>query len=329
MAKIITGEIARREVTRRGWNFSPFVGSVRVTGEFFIRAGSVTIFRGPDLVKQWEDSMPGIRWVKLAGTESVTCVSTTIMLIAAAFQPVAVPTTAIATVPSVVLPQAVLGGGGWLSLEIWRGGVRSPEVPPWMFTTGSMVTTGAGFPAGATSQIDPSITRRTNQPNWGDRFASSNTMTNFGDAAANPSGVVLLANAGTSRALPFYHRANVPQNPGGETTVIVCYFEIVSAAAQFAFSAAVSPANFVRSVFAPVNVDRSDPEPVEIRSQAFIPNWTPAAGNQVCAFVFEISGRNFVGTLTTNHATGHVLNLSQVPASSTQIVAIAPAGGST
>jgi hypothetical protein len=310
---VVEGAEAEREVTRRGWPFAQYSGSVLVSGEFFIRGGSVTILRGFDLVKQWEDSVPGIRWVRVHAGETLTCLSTQVMMIASAYR-VITQVSAIAATPPAIAAPPWLGTGGWVSLEAYHNGQRSTDFIPWFFREGSMDTAGTGIITGA-SQIDSAFVRTSNYPTWGSRFGSSNTLGYLASAAFN--GVNLYGPA-DSRALPFSHRATMPQN-SATGDYCIAFFEHASVTANFTFSSNVNPATIVKALFALVRGSNSGVMDTWLCAQMFAPGWIPAPGNKVIAYCLSHSA--VVGATAVLHSTEQV-NVTQTAPVATPVPTI-------
>jgi hypothetical protein len=310
MINVITGTIAQDEATRMGWPFLQYSGSVTVIDSFFIRGGSVIISSGPLRLKQWEDGIPGIRWVQVPPGMGVTVTTATVMFIASSMPVRSVQLAGTGTISSIALP-TILGAGGFLSVELRRTNVHTGEALPWFSNVGSIGTAGTGIIAN-TTQVDPTACREINLPNWGFRFQSSNSTSNIGDPAALVQGVTLWG-VGTSQLLPFYHKVTIPAFSGFSDTLCLMFFEIPSATAQFTFSATSIPANFVRSVYLPFPAYRNTIGEITVNAQIFAPAWIPAAGNQVCAYVHHMGGSVIAPGFTTVHATGHVQGLKNTP----------------
>lgn len=308
--RVITGRQAQKMATDRGIQFTQYTGSVRVTGSFYIRAGSVSIFRGTDLAQQWEDAIPGIRYVEVSGLESVICVSADVMLIASPY-PIVPQSTIVGGTVVPVQVNTLLGTGGFLALEVWRNGVRSPEDPPWFFFTGSLSTDPSGFINAATTvQVDPVQTRVTCTPPAGIQFQSSNTTANLGDPAFLLQGVNLFG-AADSRALPFYHRFCLPINSSITDSVAIVYWEMASVTANFTFSTTGTPGAAVRGFYNIIPKWRND-QPDYINSQIFCPGWVPAAGNKVMGYACHLTPQTLAG-VTTTHGSGLSYGLFNAP----------------
>jgi hypothetical protein len=240
--------------------------------------------------------------------ESVLCVSADVMLIASPY-PVTPESTIVGGTVTPVQATTLLGPGGFLALEIWRNGVRSPEDPPWFAFTGSLSTDPSGFIAN-TTQVDPVQTRVTCTPPAGEQFQSSNLTANIGDAAVLLQGVNLFGPA-DSKALPFYHRFCLPENSAITDSVAIVYWEMASATANFSFSTVGTVAAVVRGFYSVIPKWRNDKSDY-VNSQIFCPGWIPAVGNKVMGYACHLTPNTLAG-VTTTHASGLSYGLFNAP----------------
>lgn len=298
---VIKGPQAEQEATERGIQFLPYTGTIRVTGAFFIRAGSVSIYRGYDLVAQWEDAVPGIRKVELAGMESVNVTTADQMLIASPYPVITVTQVGSPVVVPIINPSSVLGAGGYLSLAVTKNGNPDPSDYPWFYNVGSLVPNVNGLTADQ-QQVDQSFTRNFVGAQGSVQFRSSNSLaaTNGGVAF---QGDLLQASSASSRDRPFFHNA-VLNALGGESTVLmVAFYEAANVAALWGFATAVLPANIVRSFYTMIPLHRGFNGSIEITAQMYAPGWIPAAGNGISVYGFNTNVPAVVA-LTYIHAVG-------------------------
>jgi len=314
MAKVITGKVAQTEVTRRGIQFLQYTGAVRVTGSFFIRAGSVAIFRGYDLVKQWEDSIAGIRWVQLDGIESVVCTSSSTMLIASPYPVISVQIAPTAVVAPFSVTD-VLGQGGWLASTIYQNGVMIAENSPWFANTGSLIPDAVGRLANV-AQVNTALTRQVCLPEWGSAGGSASTAWNLFNAAATGVTTVLFGPADIKTS-PWYNRAAIQTNVALGETLAILFFEIPTAAANFT-TVALAPGTAVRSFFQLISNFRSGPVSADllVRAQLFAPNWIPAVGNKVCTNVGHLRPAAVVGS-NASQSVGFAQGMNNQPSFTT------------
>jgi hypothetical protein len=301
MLTITQGVEVSQESTRLGWPFMQCSGSVTVIGTFYIRGGSAIISVGTTRLTSWEDGLPGIRKVAMAEGLGVTVTTPTVMYIASPNPVVSIQLSGTGTVTSVSIPN-ILGQGGFMSMELERNGNKTLEDTPWFSFIGGIGTSGTGIIPNAI-QLDPSLTRKTNFPNWGELFQSSNNTMNIGDPALLLQGVNLYGTA-DSRLRPFYHKVTIPLFSGFSDTIAMMFFEMPSVTANFTFSTVGSPATVVRGLFAPVPAFRNATADITINAQLYAPAWIPAAGNKVMAYVMHLAGAVIAPGFGTVHATG-------------------------
>jgi len=309
MLSITQGVEVSQESARLGWPFMQCSGSVTVIGTFFIRGGSAIISIGPTRITSWEDGLPGIRKVELPDGFGVTVTTPTVMYIASPNPVLSIQLSGTGTVTTISIPN-ILGQGGFVSAEVERNGNKTQEDNPWFSFIGPIGTSGTGIIPNAI-QLDPSITRRINYPNWGELFQSSNSTMNIGDPALLLQGVNLYGPA-DSLLRPFYHKVTIPLFSGFSDTLCMMFFEMPSATANFTFSTVGSPATVVRGLFAPIPAFRNATADITINAQLYAPAWIPAVGNKVMAYVMHMAGAVIAPGFTTVHATGRTQILKNV-----------------
>lgn len=299
---MLKGAVPERALAERGISLVPYTGSVLVTGPFYIRAGSVSIYRGYDLVVQWEDAVPGIRHIDLQDTETVTVTCSDVMMIASLYPVQPVYTGSSAVVTPISNPTTILGQDGFLALSVHRQGTIDPADYPWFYVAGGINPVAAtGIPANNT-QVDQAYTRNYILPMGSVQFRSSNSL------AASNGGVafqgVVLRRIADSADRPFFQTATVSGFGGESTNMMLAFYEQANVAAQWGFSTGGTPAAVVRAFFTIIPIYRgSNEQTVEIVAQIYAPQWTPAAGNAIMAYGLN-TNIPAIAAITYIHASG-------------------------